>query len=135
MGGRAARALPLLAGLLAACGGEGASPPPASAPEPAAPATPVWDVPLADPELEAGRLVWRETCRPCHGTGLAGAPRIGDRVAWAPRIAQGMDVLVEHALRGFQGRSGSEMPARGGNSELSDEQVARAVSFVTSMSR
>lgn len=95
----------------------------------------VWDVPLEDVRLEAGRRVWRETCRPCHGTGLAGAPRIEDRDAWAPRIEKGMDVLLEHALHGYQGPSGTEMPARGGNADLTDEQVAAALAFVVSRSR
>jgi cytochrome c5 len=123
----------LVALALAACSGGDSAPEAASAP--ADPAIPVWDVPLDDPELEAGRLVWRGTCVRCHGTGLAGAPRITDREAWAPRIAKGMDVLVEHALNGFQGPAGTEMPARGGNPDLTDDQVTLAVAFVTSRSR
>ena len=128
--------LACLAVLLAqACSGGEGDGGAVSPPAPAEPAIPVWDVSLEDPELEAGRLVWRETCVRCHGTGLAGAPRITDREAWAPRIAKGMDVLVQHALNGFQGPTGTEMPARGGNPDLTDEQVALAVAFVTSRSR
>lgn len=121
----------LVLAVAAGCGEPPAAGGSAAVPEPA---VPIWDVPLDDARLEAGRVVWRETCRPCHGTGLAGAPRIGDRAAWAPRIAQGMDVLVRHAVEGFSGRSGGQMPARGGNPALSDEEVAQAVAFVTSRS-
>jgi cytochrome c5 len=127
--------LPLATGLLCACDA-GPADAERAAPAAAVPAaTPVWDLPLEDPRLEAGRLVWRESCRPCHGSGLAGAPRIGDREAWAPRIAKGLPVLFEHALNGFQGPGGTQMPARGGQPDLSDDQIRNAVEFVTSRSR
>jgi cytochrome c5 len=126
------RLLPVVTGLLCCACDAGAR---NGEPAAAAPATPIWDVPLEDARLEAGRLVWRESCRPCHGTGLAGAPVIGDRKAWAPRIAKGMPVLFEHALEGFEGPGGTQMPARGGQAHLSDDQVRSAVEFVTSRSR
>jgi cytochrome c5 len=87
-----------------------------------------------DPLLVRGKEVWAETCQPCHGTGLGGAPMIGDKTQWAPRIAQGMDTLYGHALKGFVGKQG-EMPARGGNDKLSDDAVKAAVSFMVSQSR
>lgn len=101
----------------------------ASAPPPPAPS--LWETPLEDAALERGRVVWRGTCIDCHATGLGGAPLIGNRELWAPRIAKGKPVLFEHALRGFYGKVG-EMPARGGNAELSDEQVVAAVQFMIS---
>ncbi|MEX6501519.1 c-type cytochrome [Pseudomonas zhanjiangensis] len=85
-------------------------------------------------ELRLGQQVWDRTCRVCHLNGLAGAPAKGNRVAWAPRIDQGLAVLVEHALQGFSGAQGS-MPARGGNPQLSDEQVAAAVKYMVSQSQ
>jgi cytochrome c5 len=87
-----------------------------------------------DPFLARGKAVWAETCQPCHGTGLGGAPTISDKTLWAPRIAQGMDMLYGHALKGFTGKQG-EMPARGGNDKLSDDEVKAAVSYMVSQSR
>jgi cytochrome c5 len=101
---------------------------------PASPAPPdplLWETPQADPRLEAGRQVWIGTCIACHSTGLGGAPLIGNRKLWAPRIAKGFETLVEHATNGFYGQVG-EMPARGGNEDLSDEQVRAAVLFMAS---
>lgn len=87
-----------------------------------------------DPFLARGKAVWAATCQPCHGTGLGGAPKIGNRELWAPRIAQGIDVLYGRALKGFTGHRG-EMPARGGNENLSDDEVKAAVSFMVSQSQ
>ena len=103
--------------------GHAAGPP---APDPA-----LWTTPLEDPDLEAGRVVWTGTCIECHSTGLGGAPLIGNAELWGPRIEKGLDVLYEHALEGFYGDVG-EMPARGGNGALSDDDVRAAVRFMTS---
>ena len=89
----------------------------------------IWEEPLQDPNLEAGREVWAGTCIQCHSVGLGGAPLIGSREAWGPRIAKGEALLIEHATRGFYGDVG-EMPARGGNAALTDQQVAAAVRFM-----
>ncbi len=89
---------------------------------------------VADPRLQQGREIWLETCKACHGYGLAGAPRIGDIEAWKPRIAQGIDTLHQHALNGLLGKSGTEMPARGGSDSLSDEQVKAAVDYMVASS-
>jgi cytochrome c5 len=102
---------------------------PAAGPPP--PDRALWETPQSDAALEAGRRVWIGTCIECHSTGLGGAPLIGNASLWAPRIAQGVDVLVEHAIGGFFGDVG-EMPARGGNPDLSDEQVRAAVIFMAS---
>ena len=58
----------------------------------------------------------------CHATGVAGAPKVGDKAAWAPRVATGEDTLVKHAISGIRA-----MPPRGGNANLSDAQVRAAV--------
>jgi cytochrome c5 len=76
-----------------------------------------------------GPQVYNESCINCHASGLAGAPMTGDAAAWTPRIAKGMDVLIEHALNGFQGDTGF-MPAKGGFVNLSDDEVRSAVQYL-----
>ncbi|MEM8554041.1 MAG: c-type cytochrome [Pseudomonadota bacterium] len=81
--------------------------------------------------LAAGREIWAGTCENCHGGNKAtGAPKITSTRAWAPRIDQGMDVMTTHAIDGFLGKTFAQMPARGGNLDLTDEQVAAAVAFM-----
>jgi cytochrome c5 len=78
-----------------------------------------------------GKSVFESACVACHGSGIAGAPRIGDKAAWAPRIAQGMATLEQHAIAGFQGSTGM-MPAKGGRLDLSDDAVRAAVEYLVS---
>ncbi len=67
----------------------------------------------------------------CHGGNKAtGAPKVTSTRKWSARIAQGLPTLIEHATDGFIGATYSEMPARGGNSDLTDAQVAAAVTFM-----
>ncbi|MEM7362507.1 MAG: c-type cytochrome [Pseudomonadota bacterium] len=80
-----------------------------------------------------GETIWEANCKGCHGYGIAGAPLAGDRKAWAPRIAKGKNTLYEHAINGHFGKRGTMMPARGGNSELTDDQVIAAVDHMVSM--
>lgn len=84
--------------------------------------------PAADAEL-SGEAVYAASCAACHTAGIAGAPRIDDAAEWQKRRAQGLDVLMSHAINGFQGASGL-MPARGGNASLTDEQVTAAVEYI-----
>jgi len=65
--------------------------------------------------------------------GLAGAPKVGDAAQWTARIAQGMDVLVRHAIEGYQGSAGV-MPAKGARLDLSDKEVADAVEYMVAES-
>jgi cytochrome c5 len=81
-----------------------------------------------------GKSVFDVACSACHGTGIAGAPRIGDKAAWAPRVAQGTATLEKHAIEGFQGQSGM-MPAKGGRTDLSDDAVRAAVEYLASQGR
>ena len=74
----------------------------------------------------SGEDVYKVACTACHGAGIAGAPKTGDADAWGPRVEQGMDTLVTHAIEGFQGEAGY-MPPRGGHANLTDEQVRAAV--------
>ena len=64
----------------------------------------------------------KANCAMCHAGGLMGAPKVGDVALWAPRIAQGKDILINNAIKGIR-----MMPAKGGNSRLTDEEVAAAV--------
>ncbi len=79
-----------------------------------------------------GEQVFGQVCKACHETGIAGAPKAGDKAAWGPRIAQGEKVLLQHALAGFQGKAGV-MPAKGGNTELTDDEVHRAVVYMANL--
>lgn len=83
----------------------------------------------APKELQSGEAVYKATCVACHGSGAAGAPKVGDAGAWAARIAQGYGKVVEHALKGLRA-----MPAKGGNPDLDDVEVARAVVYMANQS-
>lgn len=82
------------------------------------------------PGLDAGRQTWLAVCRECHANSLSDAPQVTDRAAWEKRSAAGREVLLGHALNGYSSTGESEMPARGGNQELSDEQVAAALDYM-----
>jgi cytochrome c5 len=73
-----------------------------------------------------GKSVYESACAACHGSGLAGAPKLGDKADWAPRLAQGIATLEKHAIEGFQGSTGF-MPAKGGRVDLTDDAVKAAV--------
>ncbi len=72
--------------------------------------------------LKSGEQVYTAACAACHAAGVAGSPKFGDAGAWKARVAQGYDTLVSHAIKGIRG-----MPAKGGNPNLNDIEVARAV--------
>lgn len=87
---------------------------------------PVGELVIAGPKvLLTGDKVYETVCQTCHAAGLAGAPKLGDKVAWAKVIAQAQATSVAHALSGIRA-----MPPRGGNSDLTDEEVAGAVVFM-----
>ncbi len=96
-------------------------------PEPAA-------VAAANAEPRSGTDVFNLACTACHSAGIAGAPKVGEAAAWTDRVAQGMDVLYDHAINGYQGSAGV-MPARGGISSLSDEEVIAAVDYMVEQSQ
>jgi cytochrome c5 len=79
---------------------------------------------------KSGDQVYQAACAMCHGAGLAGAPKLGDKAAWKARIAQGTGVLHEHAIKGIRG-----MPAKGGNSALADAEVTAAVDYMVGKAR
>ena len=82
----------------------------------------------------AGEEVFAAACVACHGSGLAGAPKMGDAAAWAPRIAKGAATLHKHAIEGFQGQAGF-MPAKGGRADFSDQSIINAVDHMVSNSK
>lgn len=79
--------------------------------------------------LQAGNAVFTAVCAACHGAGIAGAPKVGDSGAWSARLTQGYDTLVQHAIQGIRA-----MPAKGGNPDLDDVEVARAVVYMANQS-
>jgi cytochrome c5 len=79
-----------------------------------------------------GKTIFGQLCTTCHSTGAAGAPRITDKAAWAPRIKQGIATLVKHAEDGYHGPDGYFMPPRGGNPALTDAQVEATVKWMVS---
>ncbi len=79
----------------------------------------------------SGPQVYNEACIACHGSGIGGAPMITDKQNWAARIAQGADVLYQHALEGYTGQSGY-MPPKGARLDLSDAEINAAVDYMTS---
>jgi cytochrome c5 len=82
----------------------------------------------------AGKATYDASCATCHKTGMMGAPKTGDKVAWKPRIAQGMDVLVSKSIKGYKGSKGM-MPAKGGNVKLTNSQVGDAVAYMVGQSK
>ena len=83
---------------------------------------------------DKGKKVYDTTCVACHAAGVAGAPKFGDKALWAPRIAQGIDTLYTHSIKGFQGKAGM-MPPKGGNMSLPDADVKAAVDYMVSKAK
>jgi cytochrome c5 len=81
-----------------------------------------------------GSELFAQTCSACHGQGIGGAPRAGDKAAWGPRIAKGKTVLYEHAIQGFTGTAGM-MPAKGGRTDVPDDLVKQAVDHMVQMAQ
>ena len=77
------------------------------------------------PDPAKGKLVYDTSCAACHATGVAGAPKSGDKAAWGPRVSQGYATLYDHALKGIRA-----MPAKGGNADLPEADLANAVGYL-----
>ncbi|AFU99549.1 cellulose binding, type IV [Simiduia agarivorans SA1 = DSM 21679] len=78
----------------------------------------------------SGEQVYTTKCFSCHATGAAGAPKLGDAAAWAPRIAQGAETLYTHAIGGLNG-----MPAKGLCMDCSDDEIKAAVDHMVAGSQ
>ena len=122
--------------MMAAVGGkkDAAAAAPAAEPAAAAPAA----APAADAAAAAapavadagkGKATYDAVCFVCHTPGAAGAPKFGDKAAWAPRIEKGLAVLHGSAINGFMGSAGM-MPPKGGRPDLPDEDVKAAVDYM-----
>jgi cytochrome c5 len=88
---------------------------------------------FAGGQLEQGRVIWLANCEGCHGYGFAGAPVPMQPSDWLTRIGKDRPVLYEHAINGFFGPDDTMMPERGGNPELTDEQVIAAVDYMVAL--
>ena len=80
----------------------------------------------------SGEDVYNAACMACHSAGIAGAPKVGDQVAWAGRISKGMDALYDSGINGVVGTG---MIARGGCADCSDDEIRLAVDFMVDGSR
>jgi cytochrome c5 len=78
---------------------------------------------------KTGEQVYQTVCKTCHEGGLAGAPKFADKAAWAPHIKEGFDALVKNAINGIT-EGTKVMPPKGGNPDLTDTEIARAVAFM-----
>lgn len=102
--------------------------------KPAADAAPAEKTAQADAaggaDLAKGKQIYEGTCAACHGTGVANAPKLGDKERWAPLIAEGMDQMVQIAIQGK-----GAMPPKGGRVDLSDEDIRSTVAYMVSESQ
>jgi cytochrome c5 len=81
-----------------------------------------------------GKELFTQVCSVCHGAGIAGAPKAGDKAAWGPRIAEGKPTLYQHALNGYNGKTGA-MPAKGGRTDLPDALIKQGVDYMVSLAQ
>jgi cytochrome c5 len=81
-------------------------------------------------EAGKGKSVYDASCMACHGSGVAGSPKLGDKSAWAPRLKAGLEALYGSALKGK-----AAMPPKGGNASLADADVKAAVDYMVSAAR
>jgi len=83
-----------------------------------------------------GKELFEQVCSTCHGQGIAGAPKAGDKAAWSARLAEGKATLYSHALQGYSGGSGGGvMPPKGGRTDLPDDLVKEGVDYMVQMSK
>ncbi|HFC53628.1 MAG TPA: cytochrome c5 family protein [Gammaproteobacteria bacterium] len=78
----------------------------------------------------SGEEIFNTVCTACHSTGAAGAPKLGDKEAWAPRIATGVDAMLEVAIKGK-----NAMPPRGTCADCSDEELKKVIEYMVSKSQ
>lgn len=74
---------------------------------------------------KSGEAIYKETCQTCHATGIANAPKLDDKAAWEPRVANGLDGLLKTSISGK-----GAMPPKGGNMALSDEEMKGVVLYM-----
>ena len=79
-------------------------------------------------QLEQGKEIVNANCKVCHAQGINGAPILGNKKMWSSRTPQGKDILIEHAMNGY-----GLMPAKGGNTELTQEEIDLAITYMLSL--
>jgi cytochrome c5 len=84
---------------------------------------------FADDDVD-GQKIYQTSCQACHGTGAAGAPKLGDKEAWAPRIATGMDAMLASAINGK-----NAMPPKGACMSCTDADLKAAIEYMVSQSQ
>jgi cytochrome c5 len=85
----------------------------------------------AAPVIQSGEGIYNLVCSVCHTLGLAGAPAMGD-ASWSVRMQQGLDVIQDHFINGYQGEAGI-MPAKGGRTDLTDEEILSALDHLLNL--
>jgi cytochrome c5 len=85
--------------------------------------------PTAAPGARSGEEIVKATCAACHQAGVAGAPKIGDKAAWAPRLKEGLNGMLATAIKGK-----GAMPPKGGAADLTDAELTRAIVFMANQS-
>ncbi len=96
----------------------------------AAPAAVTTVAPAAGGDSTKGKSVYDASCSACHAAGVAGAPKAGDKAAWAPRLKTGKDALTAAVMKGK-----GAMPPKGGNATLSDADIKAAVDYLTGLAK
>ncbi len=77
-----------------------------------------------------GKAIYEKTCVACHASGVANAPKLGDKAAWAPRIATGKDALLASVIKGK-----GAMPPKAGAANLTDDDIKAAIEYMTSAAK
>lgn len=85
---------------------------------------------VAMPASADGEETYNKACKMCHGSGMMGAPKVGDAAAWSERVAKGNDALYSSAINGI-----GAMKPKGGKKSLSDDEVKAAVDYMVSQSK
>lgn len=80
------------------------------------------------PDHSEGMAIVNSKCKVCHASGINGAPILGNKKMWSPRIAQGKEILVSHAMNGY-----GLMPAKGGNDALTEVEISKAIGYMMSL--
>ena len=93
-----------------------------------------FDLHITDPKVAAGEEIYERSCAGCHDSGTGGAPKPGNKSDWAARIPLGLELLTQKSIDGYEGKKGA-MPPKGGNEELSKEEVSSAVLYMMERSK
>ena len=92
------------------------------------------EAPAADAAASPGEKAYAKVCFACHAQGVGGAPTLGDKTLWGPRIATGEETLLKHVVEGYKGETGY-MPPRGGCTDCTDEELKAAMGYMLEKAR